>query len=38
MKNVGKVELATMSFGQSFQITLMQYLVAASAVVNVENW
>jgi len=28
------VELATMSFGQSFQITPMQYLVAASAVVN----
>lgn len=34
MKNVGNVELATMSFGQSFQITPVQYLVAASAVVN----
>ena len=34
MKNVGNVELATMSFGQSFQITPMQYLVAASAVIN----
>lgn len=34
LKNVGNVELATMSFGQSFQITPMQYLVAASAVIN----
>lgn len=34
MKNVGNVELATMSFGQSFQITPVQYLVAASAVIN----
>lgn len=34
LKNVGNVELATMSFGQSFQITPVQYLVAASAVVN----
>lgn len=34
IKNVGNVELATMSFGQSFQITPMQYLVAASAVIN----
>ena len=34
IKNVGPVELATMSFGQSFQITPVQYLVAASAVVN----
>jgi len=33
-KNMGEVELATVSFGQSFQITPMQYLVAASAVVN----
>lgn len=32
--NVGLVELATMSFGQSFQITPMQLLTAASAVVN----
>lgn len=34
LKNVGNVELATMSFGQSFQITPVQYLVAASAVIN----
>ncbi len=33
-KNVGNVELATMSFGQSFQITPLQLLRAASAVVN----
>ncbi|MCR5703463.1 MAG: peptidoglycan glycosyltransferase [Eubacterium sp.] len=34
IKKVGNVELATMSFGQSFQITPLQYLVAASAIVN----
>ncbi len=33
-ENVGAVELATISFGQSFQITPLQLLVAASAVVN----
>lgn len=33
-KNVGNVELATMSFGQSFQITPVQFLTAASAIVN----
>lgn len=33
-ENVKAVELATMSFGQSFQITPMQLLRAASAVVN----
>jgi len=32
--NVGAVELATVSFGQSFQITPLQLLVAASAIVN----
>ncbi|MBE5961502.1 MAG: PASTA domain-containing protein [Lachnospiraceae bacterium] len=34
LENVGAVELATMSFGQSFQITPLQLLAAASAVVN----
>ena len=33
-ENMGPVELATMSFGQSFQITPLQLLRAASAVVN----
>lgn len=33
-ENVGAVELATMSFGQSFQITPLQLLRAASAVIN----
>ena len=33
-KNVGAVELATMSFGQSFQITPLQLMRAASAAVN----
>ena len=32
--NVGNVELATMSFGQSFQITPLQLLRAASAIIN----
>ena len=32
--NIGPVELATMSFGQSFQITPLQLLRGASAVVN----
>lgn len=34
IENVGPVELATMSFGQSFQITPLQLLRAASAIVN----
>lgn len=34
LKNVGEVELATMSFGQSFQITPLQLLRAASAIIN----
>lgn len=34
LENVGAVELATMSFGQSFQITPLQLIRAASAVIN----
>ncbi len=34
LENVGAVELATMSFGQSFQITPLQLLRAGSAIVN----
>lgn len=34
LENVGPVELATMSFGQSFQITPLQLLRAASAAIN----
>jgi stage V sporulation protein D (sporulation-specific penicillin-binding protein) len=34
MENIKAVELATMSFGQSFQITPLQLMTAASAVVN----
>ncbi len=34
IKNVKAVELATMSFGQSFQITPLELLRASSAVVN----
>lgn len=34
LENVGEVELATMSFGQSFQITPLQLLRAASAIIN----
>jgi len=33
-ENVGPVELATMSFGQSFQITPLQLLRATSAIIN----
>lgn len=36
-ENVKEVELATMSFGQSFQITAIQMLRFASAVVNGGN-
>lgn len=36
-ENVGPVELATMSFGQSFQITPIQMLRAAAAIVNGGN-
>lgn len=34
INNVGEVELATISFGQSFQITPLQLLRAVSAVIN----
>lgn len=33
-ENIGEVELATMSFGQSFQITPMQLIATASAIIN----
>ena len=36
-ENIGPVELATMSFGQSFQITPLQLLRAASSIVNGGN-
>ena len=36
-ENVGPVELATMSFGQSFQITPIQLLTMASTVINGGN-
>ena len=37
LENIGPVELATMSFGQSFQITPLQLLRAAAAIVNGGN-
>jgi len=37
IENVGEVELATISFGQSFQITPLQLLRAVSAVINGGN-
>ena len=33
-KNIGQVELATISFGQSFQITPMQLITTASSLIN----
>ncbi len=37
MENMGNVELATVSFGQSFQITAMQMLTTASSIINGGN-
>ncbi|MCD7735897.1 MAG: peptidoglycan glycosyltransferase, partial [Lachnospiraceae bacterium] len=34
MENVGQVELATISFGQSFQITPIQLITTASSIIN----
>lgn len=36
-ENVGNVELATMSFGQSFQISPIRFLTTASAIINGGN-
>lgn len=33
-KNMGEVELATVSFGQSFQITPIQLATTVSAIIN----
>ncbi len=36
-KNVGAVELATISFGQSFQMSPIRLMACASAIINGEN-
>ena len=37
MENMGPVELATMSFGQSFQITPIQLITTVSSIINGGN-
>lgn len=37
LEDIGPVELATMSFGQSFQITPIQFITAVSTVINGGN-
>lgn len=37
MENMGQVELATMSFGQSFQITPIQLMTTVSSIINGGN-
>lgn len=37
LSNIGPVELATMSFGQSFQISPIQFVTAAATVINGGN-
>ncbi len=37
LENIGEVELATISFGQSFQITPIQLLTTVSSIVNGGN-
>ena len=37
MENMGNVELATVAFGQSFQITPIQLLTTASSIINGGN-
>ena len=36
-KNIGRVELATISFGQSFQITPVQLATTVSSIINGGN-
>lgn len=36
-ENIGQVELATMSFGQSFQITPIQLATTVSSIINGGN-
>lgn len=37
LSDIGPVELATMSFGQSFQISPIQFVIAAATVINGGN-